>query len=327
MLVGSQHETLHELTTDSSGIYDAVVGGRSRCIVCLGDAAVDVFISVDHSAVAGSDAGGVVRFSPGGSAANVAVWLARLGAETAFIGAIGDDYAGGFLRTDLEHEGIQAHLMRVPATSAAIAVLLDEQGERTMITDRAAAILLSAEFVRARMFPPGCHLHVPSYSLFETPLDTAAFAAVDLCRDANGTIGVDTSSVGPLRVYGRERFLELLDRISPDLLFANAAEGEFLSGTADPEQGTLALRRFAPTVVWKLGAAGAAARAEQFERVRGLAVHALDTTGAGDAFAASFTYSHVRAVSLGESLERANRLAAAVVQHVGARPRLSVQAE
>jgi ribokinase len=304
-----------------------VAGGQARRILCLGDAAVDVFVSLEHGAVAGSDATGVVRFSSGGSAANVAVWLARLGAETTFIGAIGDDLAGGFLRADLEREGVQTHLMRVPAASAAIAVLLDKHGERTMIADRAAALLLSPEFVGTHLFSSQCHLHLPAYSLFETPLDAAALAAVDLCRAAHGTIGVDASSVGPLQAYGRERFIELLERISPELLFANAAEGAFLSGITDPEQGTLALRRFAPTVVWKLGAGGAAARDDHFERVDGLQVHALDTTGAGDAFAASFTLSDVQGMTLGDSLDRANRLAAAVVQHVGARPRLAVQSE
>jgi sugar/nucleoside kinase (ribokinase family) len=304
-----------------------VAGEQARRIVCLGDAAVDVFVSIDHGAVAGSDANGVVRFAPGGSAANAAAWLARLGASVSFIGAIGDDYAGGFLRADLEHEGILAHLMRVPASSAAIAVLLDERGERTMITDRAAATLLAPDFVGAHMLPRDCHLHLPAYSLFVEPLASAALAAVNLCRAASGTIAVDTSSVGPLRVYGRERFIDVLEEIGPNLLFANAAEGEFLSGTTDPEEGTLSLRRFAPVVIWKLGAGGAVARDDRFESVTGLDVHALDTTGAGDAFAASFTLSHTRGLSLREALDRANRLAAAVVQHIGARPRLAVQAE
>src|SRR5260370_34286838 len=102
-------------------------------IVSLGDAALDVFVAPDLDAVEGSDVAGSVRVLPGGSAANFAVWGARLGARSAFIGAVGDDYAGGFLRTDLEREGVIAHLQRVPATTAAIAVLVDARGERTMV--------------------------------------------------------------------------------------------------------------------------------------------------------------------------------------------------
>jgi len=187
--------------------------------------------------------------------------------------------------------------------------------------------MLSPGFVDTHIFSPGCHLHLPAYSLFEQPLDAAAMAAIERCRAAGGTVGVDTSSVGQLQAFGRDRFIALLDTISPDMLFANAAEGEFLSGTADPDPGTLALRRFVPTVVWKLGAGGAAARHDRFERVSGIDVPALDSTGAGDAFAASFTLSTLLGLPLLESLDRANRLAAAVVQYVGARPRLGAYSE
>jgi ribokinase len=300
-------------------------GSNAPRIVCLGDAAVDVFIALEEGAVDGSDSNGLVRMAPGGSAANVAVWLARLGASSAFIGAVGDDYAGGFVRADLEREGVTAHLLRVPAATAAIAVLLDENGERTMITNRAAATLLTPDFIGPQNIPPGSRLHLPAYSLFVMPLADAALAAVDRCREAGGGISVDTSSVGPLRAYGRDRFLDLLDRISPDLLFANADEGSFLSGTSDPEEGSLFLQRFAPVIIWKLGAAGALVRGDVCARAAGLDVPVLDTTGAGDAFAAAFMCAHAQGLPLAESLDRANRVAAAVVQHIGARPRLALQ--
>ncbi len=298
--------------------------GRDTVIVSLGDAALDVFVAPDLDALAGSDVAGSVRVLPGGSAANFAVWVARLGARSAFIGAVGDDYAGGFLRTDLEREGVIAHLQRVPAATAAIAVLVDAQGERTMIADRAAAALLTPAMIGPHMLPSGCHLHLPAYSLFIEPLAEAALAAADRCRAGGGTIGLDTSSVGPLRAYGRERFLALLDRIAPDLLFANGQEGAFLSGETDPAAGSLFLRRYAPLVLWKLGRDGALACGEATESVAGLDVPALDSTGAGDAFAAAFTVAHTSGAPLAVALEGANRLAAAVVQHVGARPRLDL---
>ncbi len=293
-------------------------------IVSLGDTALDVFVAPDLDAVEGSDVAGSVRVLPGGSAANFAVWVARLGARSSFIGAVGDDYAGGFLRADLEREGVITHLQRVPATTAAIAVLVDAQGERTMIADRAAAALLAPAMIGPQMLPAGCHLHLPAYSLFVEPLAEAALAAADRCREGGGTIGLDTSSVGPLRAYGRDRFLALLDRMAPDLLFANAREGAFLSDETDPEAGSLFLRRYAPLMIWKLGGDGALARGDTIERVAGLAVPALDSTGAGDAFAAAFTVAYRSGALLDVALERANRLAAAVVQHVGARPRLDL---
>lgn len=291
-------------------------------IVTLGDVALDIFVRPDADAAPGTDTPGLVRMAPGGSAANVAVWAARLGARSSFIGAVGDDYAAGFLRADLEREGVIAHLQRLPAASAAVAVLVDERGERTMIPDRGAALLLAPSMVHEALLPPDCWLHLPAYSLFEAPLAEAALHAADLCRAGGGRVSVDTSSVAPLRAYGRERFLDLLDRIEPEVLLANADEAAYLSGLDDAEEGSLILQRAAPVVVWKLGAAGALARGERPVRAPGLEVPALDSTGAGDAFAAAFIVAWSQDAPLDEALDRANRLAAVVVQHIGARPRL-----
>jgi len=296
-------------------------------IVTLGDAALDVFVAPDLDAVEGSDVTGAVRILPGGSAANFAVWVARLGAPSTLIGAVGDDYAGDFLRADLEREGVTAHLRRVPAATAAIAVLVDGRGERTMITDRAAAVQFTPVMLEPHMLPPGCHLHLPAYSLFVEPLSRTAIEAAVRCKAGGGTIGVDTSSVGPLRTFGRERFLRLLDDLAPDLLFANHAEARLLSGSEDPEAGSLVLQRYAPLVVWKLGAAGVLVRGAGVVRAPGLPVLALDSTGAGDAFAAAFTLAQRRGAGLAAAVARANRLAGAVVQHIGARPRLDLNLE
>ncbi len=300
---------------------------QDSMIVTLGDAALDVFTAPDLDAVAGSDVPGVVRVLPGGSAANFAVWVARLGERSAMIGAVGDDYAGNFLRADLEREGVATYLQRVPAATAAIAVLVDSHGERTMIADRAAALMLTPGMLEPRMLPTGCHLHLPAYSLFLEPLAAAAIEAAARCRAGGGTIAVDTSSVGPIRTFGRERFLRVLDDLGPYLLFANHAEAALLSGAEDPEQGSLILQRYAPLVLWKLGAGGVLARGDIMIRLPGRSVLALDSTGAGDAFAAAFTVAHRRGAGLKDAVARANRLAAAVVQHIGARPRLDLEIE
>jgi ribokinase len=97
-----------------------------------------------------------------------------------------------------------------------------------------------------------------------------------------------------------------------------------LSDSNNPEDGCRFLQRFANTVVWKLGGGGALACGDVCERVMGLVVPARDTTGAGDAFAAAFTISSAQGLPLCEGLNRANRVAAAVVQRIGARPQLAI---
>jgi ribokinase len=291
-------------------------------MVALGDAALDIFVSSEHGTVHGSDAPGMIRLKAGGSAANVAVWLARLGARAGFIGALGDDPAGEVLRVDFQREGVIAHLQTVQELTAAIAVLLDEQGERSMVTARGAARELRAEFVTREMLPSGCFLHVPAYSLFAPPLADAALHAAELIRRGGGVLGIDTSSVGPLRAYGRERFLTLLARLRPDLLFANQAEAAYLSGHQDPEAGATFLRSFAGVVIWKLGADGSLAVGSEVVRAPAEGLRAVDTTGAGDAFAAACALALARGRPLPEALACANRLGAAVVQEIGARPHL-----
>lgn len=294
-------------------------------IVALGDLALDIMIRPAAAIHPGSDTPGTVQAHPGGSAANVAVWAARQGAESAFVGAVGDDLAGTWLAEDLRGEGVAAHLTRLPGSSASIAVLVDAAGERAMIADRGVAALLTVEMLRPEWFPARCWLHVPAYTFLTEPCASAAVRAVALCSAGGGGLGIDASSVGPLHAYGRERFLALLGRLRPDVLFVNAAEGAYLAGDDhpdDPTAGLAALRRYAGTVVWKLGPGGAAASGDGFARVPGLAVPPLDTTGAGDAFAAAFTVAHTRGQDLVRALGAANALAAHVVQGFGARPRL-----
>jgi sugar/nucleoside kinase (ribokinase family) len=193
-----------------------------------------------------------------------------------------------------------------------------------MIPDRGAALQLTAAAIRPEMVQGRSLLHLPAYSLFQEPLAGAAMAAVDLCQAGGGRVSVDTSSFAPLRAYGRTRFLELLARIQPAMLFANDMEARLLSGESDPVAGTLVLQPYAPVVVWKLGAQGAVARGSALTRAAGLEVTPVDTTGAGDAFAAAFCVQYCACgASLAASLARANQLAAAVVGQIGARPNVA----
>lgn len=294
--------------------------GSVPTIVALGDAAIDLFVRPDGAIVHGSDVGGTVRLLPGGSAANVAVWAARCGAEAHFIGAVGADPAAELLRTDFAREGVTARLQVVDAPTASIAVLVDGDGERAMIADRGAALLLEPGHLAPVWLPLACRLHVPAYSLFAEPLCAAAMRAAELCRAAGGRVSVDTSSVGPLQLFGRDRFLSLVARLAPDILFANHAEGCYLSGSDAAETGIARLRRHADLVIWKLGGDGAMALGVNAARVPGERVAVLDSTGAGDAFAAAFLAAVDAGDRLPEALARANGLAARVVQHLGARP-------
>ena len=269
--------------------FPGAVGGRPR-VVALGDLVLDIVAATKEPLARASDASGTVVLRQGGSAANTARWVARLGGRGVFIGAVGRDEWGRRLRASLEGGGVRVHLVRKARHTAHIVALVEPGGERTFVTDRGAADLLALDDLRAAWFRGASDLHLPAYSLLNEPLGAAARRAVELARSAGATISVDLASRRPLLARGRRTAWERIAGLAPDLLFANAAEAAALSGA----RGEQHLLELAPVVVIKEGPGGCRVIASDAtpEPVR-LAVatsplHASDTTGAGDAFDAGF---------------------------------------
>src|SRR5438270_5712477 len=110
---------------------------RHMHLATIGDIAVDIRAAAGEALTRGADARGAIRFLPGGSAANVAVWAARLGARATCAGAVGADPWGAWLRDDLRREGVTV-LGPTRGRTATILTFLDADAERTFVTDRAA---------------------------------------------------------------------------------------------------------------------------------------------------------------------------------------------
>jgi ribokinase len=264
--------------------------GPLRAVV-LGDLAVDVVLAPVRPLEHGTDVPGVVRFHQGGSAANTARWLARLGAPTTLICAVGRDGPGRALVAALARDRVIVRAARPPgARTARIGMVVDAGGERSFVADRGAADLLGPGHLRPAWFATAGVLHLPAYSLLGSPLGAAGARAVLLARAAGAAITVDLASAAPLLAAGRPTAHRLISDLAPDLLFTNAAEADAFLGGA-PVEGLLA---FAPVAVVKQGARGATVVArpaghdvERFE-VAARAIVAADTTGAGDAFDAGF---------------------------------------
>ncbi len=262
----------------------------SRAVV-LGDLALDVVLAPERALEHGTDVPGVVRLHQGGSAANTARWLARLGVPTALVCAVGRDGPGRALTTVLRRGGVTVCAARpAGARTARIGMVVDVAGERSFVADRGAADLLAATDLEPAWFREAGVLHLPAYSLLGTPLGEAAAAAIALAREVGAWVSVDLASAAPLLETGRRSAHRLIGDADADLLFTNAAEAAAFLGTDDPE----GLLRFAPVVVVKRGADGATllARSAAGSTVRlevaTRPIAAADTTGAGDAFDAGF---------------------------------------
>ncbi len=264
-------------------------------VLVLGDLALDVTLAPARPLRRGTDVPGAVRLHQGGSAANAARWLARLGARTTLVCAVGRDGAGHALVAALRTDGVVVRAARpAGARTARIGMLVDPAtGERSFVAERGAADLLRPDDLDSRWFDGVGALHLPAYSLLGAPLGEAGRAAITLARAAGARISLDLASAAPLLAGGRFAAHDLVRRVAPDVLFTNQHEAIAFLGEPDPAH----LLRFAPVAVVKRGSAGATLliRGPAGDTTRGVRldvatrpVPAADTTGAGDAFDAGF---------------------------------------
>jgi len=296
---------------------------RAR-IVVVGDLMLDVVLAPERGLEHGSDVPGRVSLAQGGSAANTARWLARLGARSSLVCAVGRDPAGRALVDALRGDGVTVRASRLPAArTGRIGVVVAPGGERSFVADRGAADLLAAEDLRTDWFRRADAVHLPVYSLLGDPLGQAGLRAAALGREAGALVSVDLASIAPLLAGGRRAAQALIDNVAPDLLFATAAEAEALLGRSSVER----LLDHAPVAVVKRGPRGATVMARDADdhlrfEVATKHVAATDTTGAGDAFDAGFLVGWFAARSAGGSTTAALQRAA-LAGHRAAARRLS----
>ena len=289
---------------------------------CLGDLMVDVVARLFGPLAEGSDSPGVIAYVGGGSAANTAAWLARVGESATFIGAIGDDAAGQSQIESLHRLGVDVRF-RVDRTrpTGTCLVLVAPSGERTMVPDPGANLALLEHDVPTDEFRAGDHLHVSGYALLRDSRD-AALHAMAAAGPAGMTVSVGAASAAPLEQLGAAEFL----RMVPDdaLLFANEKEAAVLiggAGTCADLARLLAVggRKSVVTAgsgvaTWSNGEATESLAAEPLDRPE------LDTTGAGDAFAAGFLAARAREAAPEVCLRDGHALAAAACRTTGGRP-------
>ena len=235
--------------------------------------------------------------NPGGAPANVLAAAVRFGRRAAFLGKVGNDMHGQFLRQTLRDAGIDVRgLVSADDVFTTLAfVTLDGGGERTFSFARkpGADTCLTADELDTEILQNTRVLHVGSLSLTDEPARSATFAAVELAKQAGAVISYDPNYRAPLWP-GPERAAEQMRAMIPhtDVMKLSDEETELLTGVSDPE--TAARRLLAlgvPCAAVTLGAEGAlvAARGE-VRHIPPFPAKAVDTTGAGDAFWGGFLH-------------------------------------
>lgn len=277
------------VTTDD----DPAAPARPRVVV-VGDVINDVLVRPLGPVVPDTDTRAQIVRRPGGSAANLASWLASLGDAVSFVGRVGVlDHALHAAR--LTSLGIEPHLAADPEReTGTIVVIVDADGGRTMLTDRGANVALAPEDIPADVLDGAALLHLSGYTLFEEPARGTALDLMARARAAGVPVSVDPSSVAFLQDVGPRQFLDWTAGAA--LCFPNRDEAALLAGTADPVAAAQRLCEVYATVVVTLDADGVvvARRDQPPVAVPAQRVHAVDTTGAGDSFCAGFLTSWLR---------------------------------
>lgn len=280
---------------------------RAGGILVVGDVIDDTVVIPSGTIRPDTDTASTIRRVAGGSAANTAAWLAALGADVTFVGAVN--------RGDVERHaallpGVDVHLQAVDAATGAIIVLV-QGAERSMLTDRGANAELDFDAIPDALI--GGHVHLTGHSMAAS--DGTAFARfLQRAKASGATVSVSPGSVAYIEALGAERFAEVI--AGADLLFASLVEGAALAGTAEPAE--IAARIAAPTLVLTLGADGVIIEGEHLTAVS--APRAVDPTGAGDAFCAGFLARWVHDRNAVAAARAGTEVAARAVGVVGGRP-------
>jgi sugar/nucleoside kinase (ribokinase family) len=289
----------------------ATVNKRGQgLLVVIGDLVEDVVVWTGSAIVAGTDNQAVVHRSRGGSAANVAAAAAGL-TPTRFIGRVGHDRLGEQLVDDLRATGAEVLVQRQGRTGSVV-VMVDPSGERTMFPDRGASAELSS--IDAIWLEGAALVHVPAYGLAVEPAATAVVDAISMVRSRGGAVSIDVSATTLISSYGVDAFRDLLEQLRPDYLFANSDEAAMLGllERTPPADGVVIVKDGPrPATVMRADGSRTSIAAEPVERV-------IDTTGAGDAFAAGFLAARVTGAAIEQACIAAHRCAAAVLSSPGA---------
>lgn len=297
---------------------------QRRPIGVIGDLVWDVLVKPDTQLHLGGDTTGRILMTPGGSAANVATWLARLGSHATFIGSVGKDVSGDLLIADMHREHVATHVVQLAdyATST-IVVMIEPTGQRSMITNQGADFYLQSTHLPVDVLRTLAHLHVTAWSLFSEPPRTAVLDAVRIAKAAGATISFDPASYQMIDAMGRDVFLAMMDAMPIDIFFPNRDEAAIVAGTDNHDAIASCLHARWPQmhVVMKRDADGCIVSTPHHRHVvTTTPVVAVDSTGAGDSFNAAFLHRYLQDGNAIAAAELANRLGSWVVQRFGARP-------
>ena len=230
----------------------------------------------------------------GGSAANSIHGLASLGIETGFVGKVGKDKWGNFFESDMKNRGIKTNLFKSESESGRAVALISPDSERTFATFLGAAIELDAKEITPDIFDGYDYLHIEGYlvqnqNLIETALKTA--------KEKGLIVSLDMASFNVVE-QNRHFLLDMADKYV-DILFANEEEAKAFANVKNDEKALEIMNCYCELAILKRGSKGSIIGFNGTKTVIDInPVKSIDTTGAGDLYAAGFLYGHANSLPL-----------------------------
>jgi len=316
-------------------------------IVAIGDAIVDVIATCEdsfldaHQLSKGSmqlltpeqadnlySAMGPAREISGGSAANSMAGVAALGLDAGFIGQVADDQLGDIFAHDMKSLGVrfETPALKDKLPTGRCLILVTPDAQRTMNTCPGASHELTPQRLDEQMIRSASVTFLEGYLWGPERPRHAMLRAAQIAHEAGRTVAFTLSE--SLCIPGRkEGVLGMIDGGMVDVLFANEDEAMLLAGAGDLDGALTKLSPLVATLVVTRGAAGALAieRGKRVEIPAAPVEKVVDTTGAGDLFAAGFLAARCRARPLERCLQAGAQAAAEVISHFGARPEANLK--
>lgn len=316
-------------------------------VIAIGNAVVDVIASCEEELIdelemsrggmtlidearadALYDAMPPARELSGGSAANTLAGLATLGLQCAFIGQVADDQLGKVFRHDMRATGIDFDTPARPTSdkesepaTGRVLIFVTPDGERTMNTFLGAGQFLPAAALDEDLIASAAILYLEGYLWDPEEPRRAMRRAIEVARDAGRKIAFTASESFVIARHGDD-FRAMIEDGVIDILFVNEGELATLTGEDDFETGLAAVAGKVPVLVATRSEKGAVAIAhgERAEVAAVPVIKVVDTTGAGDQFAAGFLSGYARGEPLTRCLKRGAICASEVIAHYGPRP-------
>jgi sugar/nucleoside kinase (ribokinase family) len=293
-------------------------------VLCIGDVMLDVItkISVLPAQIHyGSDTPSQISTHGGGAAGNVASWLTRTSAQSTIVGHVGDDAAGAALISEFDTLGVRHNnLMVDQGSSGVVVVLVDPTGERTMFPDNGAnSGLHIGDLPPLDDFDA---VYLSGYSPLDPLSRPGVLEMIEKIKSAGLPLYFDPASVGAMMEVPLALVKSWIAMM--DVILLNEEEAIYLTGETNVEKALEILLEDCETVVIKRGSLGAIgkSRGSILVTIEALPTEVLDTTGAGDSFAAGFIAEYAASKNMQRSLEAGAAVAARCVAIVGARPRV-----